>query len=51
MDWLLDGVSTVYSWVSSYRLPYINLTMIEIAIICIMVSIVLYFILGSDDDD
>lgn len=50
MDWFIDGVGAFFSWITSYRLPYVGLTMIDIAIICLLVGIVAHFVVGGDDE-
>lgn len=50
MDWFLDSFGTFIGFVATYRIPYINLTMIDIAIIFLVVGLVVQLFFGGDDE-
>lgn len=50
MDWFLDSFGSFMGFVASYRIPYINLTMIEVAIIFLVVGLAVQLFFGGDDD-
>lgn len=51
MDWFLDSFSSFMGFVANYRLPYINLTMIDIAIIFLLVGLAVQLFFGGDNND
>lgn len=50
MNWFLDSFGTFMSFVATYRIPYINLTMIEIAVIFLVVGLAVQLFFGGEDE-
>lgn len=48
MDWFVDNYNSFMSFAASYKLPYINLTMVEIVIIFLLTGLVVYLLWGDD---